>query len=101
VPTGNMAEPDLDYIATLLPSGGVLVAAGLAGKGVLDPPALGWLLHHRYQMVTGNKSLRLWHLFPIGNKGERSLALPLSRGLRFRKGYIPYPFNRHQAWSHS
>jgi hypothetical protein len=74
VPTGNTAVPDLDHTATLLPSGDVLVAAGLAGKGGAILLRSGGF----YIISDGNwnKSPHLSHPFPIRNNGERSLALP-------------------------
>lgn len=39
VPTGNTIEPRFDHTATLLPSGNVLIAAGMARNGVIEPSA--------------------------------------------------------------
>jgi hypothetical protein len=39
VPTGDTVEPRFDHTATLLPNGKVLIAAGMARNGVIEPTA--------------------------------------------------------------
>lgn len=39
VPTGDTVEPRFDHTATLLPNGKVLIAAGMARNGVVEPTA--------------------------------------------------------------
>jgi hypothetical protein len=39
VPTGDTVEPRFDHTATLLPNGKVLIAAGMARNGLIEPTA--------------------------------------------------------------
>ena len=54
VPTGNTVEPRFDHTATLLPNGKVLVAAGMARNGVIEPTAEVYDPHTR-QFVSAGK----------------------------------------------
>lgn len=54
VPTGNTVEARFDHTATLLPDGKVLIAAGMARNGVIDPTAEVYDPHTR-QFVSAGK----------------------------------------------